>query len=512
MAHGYPLVEQREYGTAQLRGSWLTKRRTRDDGDLPRIAAHQVRVFRVGDEYVEDPGQARPGDGLAVTASSVTVVDRRVGVPIVVETGVPSGEVGDFTMRTTFHCTVTDACAVVRDGVTDVEALLLGYLRGIPGLVEDGGDLRIVDAAQARRRLEARLTAYQEMRRPEISGLRVLPVAVEVLTPAELAEHVRAMEDERLALERDRVSGERAQERARWEAEKDLLLEELGRKNDLVKELNRQERETLRNRYEREEGAEGQEYELGRKRLLNRFRRQEVAEDRQLIGDDPAAADLNALHNGDIDSDTVAARMREDRAQRYERADHLAQLKQEYLERIEALEREENRTLLERDDRAWELRHRANREEAAAKRLEEGRRWDREQDDAVRRRQAEREEAQLQRQEQREWADRLLSANHDLKARAIDRGLLDDTSTDMGAFINSVGDVSPAAAGPRKGAADPQLEKVAVERADRPKDAEVVAEQTDEESDGDVRDGGGDDNADGADDIGPAGLEEHVGH
>lgn len=92
MAENYPLVEQREYARAGKRGGFLSRRVARDDEELPRVAAHHVRVFRVGEEYVEDHGQLRSDDRTVVEASSVTVVDRRVEVPVVVETRIPSAE------------------------------------------------------------------------------------------------------------------------------------------------------------------------------------------------------------------------------------------------------------------------------------------------------------------------------------------------------------------------------------------------------------------------------------
>ncbi|MER6355183.1 hypothetical protein ABT186_26040 [Streptomyces sp. NPDC001634] len=509
MVERYPLVEQREYGRPQKRVGLLHKRPARDEDELPRLAAHEVRVFRLGEDYVEDHGLLRCDDSVVVAASSVTVVDRRVGVPVVVEMRIPSAEAGDFTLRTTFHCTVTDARAVVRDGITDVEALLFGYLRGIPGLTEEGADLPIVESGTVRRRIDARLTAYLEMRPPVVSGLNAVPSAVDVLTPEELAAHVREVEEARRALEKDRLREELEQERARAEAEKKRLLEEIRREDALRKELNRQEYERMRTRFEHESGAEGQEHELMMKAQYNGFVRNQLTEDLRVIGSDPVAADFNAYRSGDISADTLAGRVRADASHRSEREGELARLEREYLERRAALEREERerraalerddkRHKLERDDRLRELTRQDRREDLAARRQEEARRWDLKRGDTLRERQENREDAHLQRQEQREWADHLLAANRDLKARAIDRGLLDDTGADMGAFINSMGEIPQyGAQALRQGDAQP-VQKVSAERLDqRPKDDDVVDGDSGDDSDLD---------------IGPAGLEEHVGH
>ncbi|MFE6620770.1 hypothetical protein ACFZBP_08010 [Streptomyces sp. NPDC008086] len=434
-SRNYPLVEQREYARAGKRGGFLNRRPARDDDELPRVAAHQVRVFRIGGEYVEDHGQLRPDDPAVVAASSVTVVDRRVEVPVEVETRIPSVEAGDFTVRTTFYCTVTDPCAVVRHGITDVEALLLSHLRSVPGFVEEGSDRAIVDSLAVRDRIDARLTAYQEMRPAELFGLRARHGAVEVLTPTELADALAKEDEDRRKLEWTREREEREQEanlrRALLETELEIRREELRNMSAVRKERNRQEEESLRSRYERETGAEQQEYDLRQRAERNHATRIELTEDVRLIGTNPSAADYLAMHNGDITADELAQRLDSRR-----RADHEAEL-----QRL-SVDREDERWKVEREDRRHELDRAEGREDAAERRREDFRRWDVEHEDGLRRRQEERADAERQQRDEREWAKDVLQVKAALSKEAIARGLFDGVPSGPGEFINGVSDVT----------------------------------------------------------------------
>lgn len=445
MAEKYPLVEQREYGRPEKRGGIWRKRETRGDDELPRVAAHHVRVFRVGEEYVEDHGQLSADDPVVVGASSVTVVDRRIEVPVVVETRIPSAEAGDFTVRAWFHCTVTDPCAVVRDGVTDVEQLLLAHLREVPGLTEDGSDLPIVDTAGVRARIDARLTAYHEMRPSVVSGIRARHGAIEVLTPEEMSAYVEEMEKARRERLRRRQQEEMEQEaaldRALREAELELKHEEIRNLQAMRKERNRQEEETLRTGYERGAGAEQQDYELEIERRRNRFTRAEIEEDIKLVGSDPVAADYLAWRSGDISADELSKRLHAAEERWDARKDDRLRLDRDYEMTRRGLDRDDLRWQVEREDRRQELARKEEREETAARRHEAARRWELEHEDRLRQRQEERTDAKELHHAQREWAKEQLAVRATLGKQAIDRGLFDSTMYDAGAFINSVGDV-----------------------------------------------------------------------
>ncbi|GAA2940411.1 MULTISPECIES: hypothetical protein [Streptomyces] len=453
MAEKYPLVEQREYGRPDRRGGIWRKRVSRGDDELPRVAAHHVRVFRVGEEYVEDHGQLRADDPVVTGASSVTVVDRRIEVPVVVETRIPSAEAGDFTVRACFYCTVTDPSAVVRDGVTDVEALLLAHLREVPGLTEDGSDLPVVDTAAVRARIDARLTAYHEMRPSLVSGIRARHGSIEVLTPEEMSAHVEEMERARLDRTRRRHQEEMEQQaaldRALREAELELKHEEIRNLQALRKERNRQEEETLRTGYERDAGAEQQDYELTIERRRNRFTRAEIEDDIKLIGSDPVAADYLAWRNGDISADELSKRLHAAEERWDSRKDDRLRLDRDYEMTRRGLDREDLRWQVEREDRRHELTRNEEREETAAQRHEASRRWDLEHEDRLRQRHEKREDTKEIQRDQHELAKQQLTVRATLGKQAIDRGLFDSTMYDAGAFINSVGDVPPARTAPQ---------------------------------------------------------------
>ncbi|WP_049718754.1 hypothetical protein [Streptomyces caatingaensis] len=466
MADSYPIVEQREFGRPPERGTWPRRHRSRDDADVPRLAAHQVLVWRRGEEYVEDHGLLGPADETVVAASSVTVVDRRAGVPVRVELPVPSADAGDFTLRVTFHCTVTDAAAVVRNGVTDVETLLVGRLRGIPGLLEQALEFPVMAVDRARLRLGAYLEAYRETAPPPVSGLRAVPVAVEVLTPEQYADHLREVEDARLRKEKDRLRREVEKERAeaehamqqyiqslerekeeaarakeeaaarhareRAEAEEDRRrereraaaarrlkeaeAEEIRRRErELLEERHRQQIDELRATYEQTAGAVRQDHELGLRRRHNEYVREEVAQDVESFGRDPVAADVHAFQRGEISADELSRRLRELEEGRLGREERLAERDWARLERKEALareelrhrleaEREDTRYRLDREDRARELTRKDAREDAAAARQQALLRHREEREDAAARREEQRAAAAALRQEEaRRW-------------------------------------------------------------------------------------------------------------
>ena len=325
---------------------------SRGDDELPRVAAHHVRVFRVGEEYVEDHGQLRADDPAVTGASSVTVVDRRIEVPVVVETRIPSAEAGDFTVRACFYCTVTDPSAVVRDGVTDVEALLLAHLREVPGLTEDGSDLPVVDTAAVRARIDARLTAYHEMRPSLVSGSG--PGTGRSRSDARgdsahVEEMERARRDRTRRRHQEEMEQQTALDRALREAELELKHEEIRNLQALRKERNRQEEERLRTGYERGAGAEQQDYELEIERRRNRFTRAEIEDDIKLIGSDPVAADYLAWRNGDISADELSKRLHAAEERWDGRKDDRLRLDRDY---------EMTRRGLDREDLRWQARAR----------------------------------------------------------------------------------------------------------------------------------------------------------
>ena len=100
--------------------------------DLPRPDAHHELVYRVSGRYVLDRTVCRGNDDRVMNATHVSLVDTRRNAPVTVGFWIPSGDAASFEVTVTFICTVTDAVAVVRDGV-DAQETLSGSCSPIPG-------------------------------------------------------------------------------------------------------------------------------------------------------------------------------------------------------------------------------------------------------------------------------------------------------------------------------------------------------------------------------------------
>lgn len=491
----YPLVYRRTLGPAPSRGV-LIKRGIRDVADLPGLAAHEVRVFRVGERYVEEHGQADVRDEVPVKASSVTVVDCRKRVPVVAELAIPSSGVGVFTLRVTFLCTVKDAKIVVRDGVTDVAALLEGYVREIPGLNEEGSDLPTTQAAQVRRKVEARLIAFLEMRPPELSGLEIALSVVNVLTPEELQEHLREREKAERERERDRFRDELEQERkdaAQFRAMQD--------------ERHRQELDRMQSEYEHLLKAKKQEHELIVKARQNDFVRGETAQDLQQYGRDPVAGYTAAYHAGALGAADYADQLRVNQDREMERYRY---------ERDR--EREDWRFRTEREDRFKEFEYLKTRSEVEAVRAEENRRWELRFIEEQRRVSQEREDQLSEREHDRAWRQQVLQIQDSLLKLAITRGAADELPVDIGELIRQIGELPASGSAEAAPAPAVAVAAVAAETVSAVSAVSAVAAAPSAES---AASGTGDsgvidvepapDSADDEDDYGEAGWEERRG-
>jgi len=116
MTSSYPIVTQLELD--DLTRGWRGKRR--DRSEIPKIKAHEVLVYRVGDKYVIDSRQLRDSDDVVVDASSVSVVSVRPDTEVEVSFTVNSKDASVFTVSVTFVCSVTEPDVVVRDGQLNV--------------------------------------------------------------------------------------------------------------------------------------------------------------------------------------------------------------------------------------------------------------------------------------------------------------------------------------------------------------------------------------------------------
>ncbi|MDI3403612.1 hypothetical protein [Streptomyces cavernicola] len=420
----YPLVEERVLAPAPRTGRRFWNRPTRADDELPRVAAHQVLVYRTGDQYLTDHGVRGPADEAVLNAGSVTVVDCRTEVPVTVGTDVPSAETDGFTVQVAFPCTVTDPVAVVREGVTDVESRLLGYLRALPGLTEVTQEWPLDQGKQVSRRLTARLISYLEMQPPRIAGLAVGTPYLTVLTPEEFAAQQRRADEERREAEQDRVKEAVRRERERMEHERKAL--------ELQHE---QELEELKRRYAQRTDAEDQHYSHDLKRKENEFSRTEALKDLDDFGTDADNADILARSRGEISYTELSDRQREADRVRRERQREDEERHWEYAERRRQAEREEIRYSLERDDRHQEIDRQDRRAALEAEREEKRERRAEERQDRLRRRADQREDELADREERRHRADRRDSVNQELGRQMINRGLLDNAPLDARAFV-----------------------------------------------------------------------------
>lgn len=468
----YPLVEERVLTPAPRTGRRFWNRPTRSYDELPRVAAHQVLVYRTGDQYITDHGVRGPEDEVVLNAGSVTVVDCRTAVPVAVGTDVPSAETDGFTVQVAFRCTVTDPVAVVREGVTDVESRLLGYLRALPGLSEVTQKWPLDAGKEVSRLLTARLISYLEMEPPRIAGLSVGDPYLTVLTPEEFADQQRRADEERRAHEQDRVKEAVLRERERMEHERKAM------------ELrHQQELEDLKRTYAQRTEAEDQHYTHNLKRNDYEFERTEALKDLDDFGTDPANTDILAQRRGEISYSELAERQRETDRVRRERQREDEDRHWEYGERRRHAEREDLRYSLERDDRHREVDRQDHRAalEAAREERREQRAADRE--DRLRKREEQREDVLAERAERRHRADRRDSMNQELGRQMINRGLLDNAPIDARAFVERLSsgqgllDQDPPAA--------PQLEEG--DRAPAPDRSDESRRGHDEEASDDKR-------------------------
>ncbi|MFB7450316.1 hypothetical protein [Streptomyces sp. NPDC056194] len=464
-SRSFPLVEERVLAPAPRTGRHFWNRPTRSHDELPRVSAHQVLVYRTGDQYITDHGIRGPEDETVLNAGSVTVVDCRTAVPVTVGTQVPSAETDGFTVQVAFHCTVTDPVAVVREGVTDVESRLLGYLRALPGLTDVTQEWPLDAGKEVSRRLSARLISYLEMEPPRIAGLSVGDPYLEVLTPEEFADQRRRADEERRAHEQDRVKEAVLRERARMEHEREQERERLASERKAMELRYEQQLEDLRRSHTQRTDAEDQYYAHNLKRTENEFERTEALKDLEDFGTDPASTDILAQRRGEISYTDLAERQREAGRLRREWQREDEQRHREFGEQRRLAEREDLRYSLDRQDRHQEVDRQDRREALEAAREDRREQWAADRDDRLRERAERREDELADRAERRHRADQRDRVNRELGAQMIQRGLLDNSPLDARAFFEGLGPGEgvlgqEAPAGEVPGAAPaPQLER-----------------------------------------------------
>ncbi|CAM3614300.1 hypothetical protein KIPE111705_16855 [Kibdelosporangium persicum] len=322
----YPIVQQRPLDPSQKRG-WLGLRgRARESGELPKPAAHQVLVYRVNGHYVVDNAERALNSEDVVEASHVSVVDMTRNAEVMVQLGIPSKDADQFTMQVTFVCTVSNPAVVVREGMTDAQAMLRAYLKSHNRIFELGLAHKLDDVNEVRRNVNAQVKAFATVKPPVMPGIDIEVRSVEVLTPAGLAE-----------FERKRTQQQRQHR---------LVAEQQG--FDQARELDQDEHTQLRS-------TKQQRHDLSREAERKDFDRYQRREDRlelnelsEAIRNDPQRVLLLAWEQGLLGPVEMAERMS-----------------------AEARRVEDNA----REDRAAELEHKRAMERAQLEQSTEDRRW-----------------------------------------------------------------------------------------------------------------------------------------
>jgi hypothetical protein len=404
----YPIVSAAYLEPVPSRGPFGAGKKRRNADELPRLGAHQVRVFRVDGQYIVDYGDLPPDNDQIVRASHVSVVDVSVGVPVVAELRIPSAEASDFTIRVSFACTVTDPARMVRENVA-AQPAIEAYMRRHHKINQLGQQFRIAEINQIRRKISGRVRAYTEVKPPEIPGLRVVLNGVEVLTPAELA----------------------AFEKARREAHAAHVLEseKQGYTHDLEFDRQRHTQRLADSQRQARHAAAEEDQEQAHlaaarderhKRMLRaeemEFARREVEHAVESIGGDPYRALVYAQSIGEINAKELAERITQDREREleWERQD---------LDRVHEVRRR---------DLEWDREDRIRRQ-----------REDRE--DWLRDRQEAREDRLRDRQEAREDQARQLNLKIDLIRELAKRGYLDLMNIRLEGLLEEISGMPPNA-------------------------------------------------------------------
>ncbi|MER5896755.1 hypothetical protein [Streptomyces sp. NPDC001876] len=485
MTTNYPLVDEKVLLPTQVSGR-LIRRHRRDLAEIPVPRAHEILVFRLGGSYVADSGRRSGDDPLLCDATSVTVVDTSAGVPVTVEVDVPSAEAEPFTLNVTFACTVTDPVAVVRAGLRDLPGVLLTRVRALPGLTETSGRYRLTQSHDLARALTARLTAYTEMEDAGLYGVTLGSVAVTVLSPEAVAELQRKQDEERRTMEA-------ARELRDVKLAHDVLQAEL---KEMEQKLRRQEQaqEHLTRTQQRRFGyAEAEEDQVHAQTLAAEqahFDREQATEEARAIDGNPLTADQMARARGEISSDEVAGRLRNDVSAQRERQ-YVVEDKEFEQGRIEAqLTREETREEKRHQQRLDQEKHQNTRELEAQKRRET------------------REDAKAAADEKRRDRELQRQRDHETRKALIARGHFDDQYIPAEALLTR----EPAAPDSALSPADDAAE---LEPGDRGQAAHPAGKPGDEEN-GRGPGPAGETSADGlgdliaADDLGDVGEEERA--
>ncbi|QUQ69492.1 hypothetical protein [Kutzneria sp. CA-103260] len=448
MAQAYPIVEQRSLGAARKRGPFGWGRQTRDEGELLKPNAHETLVYRVNGQYVVDNARRGLGHEQVVEASHMSLVDMSRDMPVMVRLEIPSCEASPFTVQVTFLCTVNDPVVVVREGLSDAENVLGGYLRRHQRIFELGQDYRIDQINDVRRDVNAQITAFTVVDPPIEPGMLIKTAGVEVLTPDELVEFERRRRQQR---QENTIASERIRLEHSLDTERERNAHHL---ND-VRQRNTNDLEDARQQHEHERDyreqqqtflseADAQRHNQMLAAERGEFERAQFREVMELIGSDPVQAVQLAYANGTLNPTEFAEQLRfyqerelslEEAQQVRDREDRLALQKQEREDRLLELAAQREERALAREDRR--IVAEAEREDRRRERQ-----WHR--DDRLRLEKSNRED-----QQQR------VKTNLEMLQKLIERGSFDNLAINLEKVDSFVNNALEAAQGTSVDAAAP---------------------------------------------------------
>ncbi|WFE39357.1 hypothetical protein [Micromonospora sp. WMMD998] len=397
--NAYPIVRSEHLDPPASRGMFGLGRKRREAGDLPRAGAHEVWVYRVDGQYVVDRGELSPEHDQVVRADHVSLVNVAEGVPVTADLTLPSAAAFDFTVRVTFACTVTDPARAVREDM-NAGAAILAYLRRDSKLGHLALTYHMDDLNALRRDATARIRAYTEVKPPDVRGMRMSFVGVEVLTPQEKA----AFEEQRRKAETEHLlETQRRGYRYDDEIDDERHAQHLAGRRREGKHLAEQEEQE----HTHVAAVRQQRHEQRLQAEKLEFARREVEFAFEAYGTDPVKALIFAQASGEIDARQLAEQMQ------------LVSKEREAYERDQAqLDREDARRALDWTRQDSTQRRREDREDRRERERQE-------REERLERDREKREDKRVRRREQREDRNRQLEMKLEVLRELAKNGHLD---------------------------------------------------------------------------------------
>nr|MDT0659949.1 hypothetical protein [Micromonospora sp. DSM 115978] len=393
--------------------------------------------------YVVNRGELARDDDSVVRADCVSLVNVSRGMPVTVEMTIPSAEASDFTMRITFACTVTDPAVVVRENVQAAETIL-AYLQRDSKLGHLALNLRMGDLNRVRREATGRIRAYTEVKPPDVHGLDLRFLGVEVLTPPDLEqfEKLRREAEAEARLKRQRVG---------YTQDDEIDAELHSQSLDGHRRGGRYAAEKADQESDQERALKAQRHSQQIQAEQLEFARREVEYAFDAFGGDPLKALIFAQAKGEIDTKELAERMVADERDRIE-----------YTRQQGDLDRENDRIQV-----TWAHEERAKALAAAREERQEDRSHQRLIE--LEEKRAAREDAREIRREDREDRHKQLDMQLDVLRELAKRGHLDMINVQVDKLVSDIygGDGALALTRPDSDAL-PRAEEPAPIEAEKP--------------------------------------------